>query len=433
MKIDFNLKQKKMSVKFRTLMIAATLLAGFASCSSDDDLSDNGGNPITGGKATTFTLSIAQPRTYASDQNATVSETKINSVDVFIFNNSDVLEKRERLNGSDFTQSPDNEYTANQIIVTTVGAKKIYVGVNLSDDLARNVASRGLAAIYQVSSADDLMNPANGFVMFSRVASNATFVETTDPTASTANKVSATVARLLAKVSVRESATLKYNVLGGTISDLHFSVSNITKQYFMLPGVSSFSPTNTLADLYKEDTYKAVNASVTNITSANVSYALENASAQNLEGYSTYASIRAKFLPSTVVKLNVAGHGSSGLTSTTAPATPQTFYVVSNAGVRYYFISQADAVAYDAEINGGAGSMTTYEDGYCYYKVYLNPKENYNIYRNNLYLVNITAINGLGQSGDDIDNPDHEISKPTTINVDIVVESWAENTQDVEI
>ena len=77
--------------------------------------------------------------------------------------------------------------------------------------------------------------------------------------------------------------------------------------------------------------------------------------------------------------------------------------------------------------------MSTYQDGYCFYKAYLNPAHNYNIFRNNLYKVNITAINGLGQSGDNIDNPGHEISKPTNITVDIVVEPWAENTQNSEI
>lgn len=422
-----------MKVFFNYLIATTALIAGFTSCSNEDDLTGNAGNPTPSGKATTFTLSIAQPRTYATDPNATVDETKMNSVDVFIFNDADVLEKRERMNGSDFIQSTDNEYTADRTIATTVGAKKIYVGINLSDDLAREVASKGLAAIYKVSSANDLMNLANGFAMFSKVASSATFVEATDPTASTANKVSATVARLLAKVSVEESATLKYNILGGTVSDLQFSVSNITKQYFMLPSVSSFSPANTLADFYKENTYKAVNANGTTITTGNVSYALENASAQNLEGYSTYASIRTKFLPSSVVKLNTAGDASSGLVGVTAPTTPQTFYVVSNAGVKYYFIDQTDAVAYDANINGVTPTITTYENGYCYYKAYLNPALDYNIYRNNLYKVNIKAINGLGESKDVIVDPNHPIAKPTTITVDIIIEPWTENSQDVEI
>lgn len=422
-----------MKVFFNYLIATSALIAGFTSCSNDDDLAGKGGNPTPNGKATTFTLSIAQPKTYAVDMNATADENKMTSVDVFIFNDSDVLEKRERLASSDFSSSTDNEYTANRTIATTVGAKKIYVGVNLSDELARDVASRGLTAIYQVSSANDLMNPANGFAMFSKVASNPTFVEETDATAATANKVSATVSRLLAKVAIEKGAGLQYNVLGGTVSDLQFSLSNITKLYYVLPNALNYSPTNTLADFYKENSYKAVNANGTAIKTANVSYALENISTQSLEGYSTYASIRAKFLPTKVVKLSVAGNGSSGLVSETAPVNPQTFYVVSNAGVKYYFIDQIDAAAYDATINGATPTMSTYQDGYCFYKAYLNPAHNYNIFRNNLYKVNITAINGLGQSGDNIDNPGHEISKPTNITIDIVVEPWAENTQDSEI
>lgn len=421
-----------MKVFFNYLAVTAALALGFSSCSNDDDLTGNGGNPAPTGKATTFTLSIAQPRTYATDPNATDAERLMNSVDVFIFNDANGFEKREHLEGSEFTQSPDNEYTADRTIATTVGAKKIYVGINLSDALARKVATEGMSAIYKVSSADDLL--VDGFAMFSKVSSSATFVEATDPTASTANRVSANVARLLAKVSVEKGTALKNNVLGGTISDLQFSVSNITKQYFILPSVSTFSPTNTLADFYKENAYKAVNANGTAIASANASYALENASAQSLEGYSTYASIRAKFVPTTVVKLSTAGNGASGLVSETAPATPQTFYVVTNAGVKYYFIDENDATAYDGEVNGlPSARVDTYTDGYCYYKAYLNPAVDYNIYRNNFYKVNITAVNGLGQSGDDIDNPEHEISKPTNITVDIVVEPWVENVQNDEL
>lgn len=423
-----------MKVMFKNLMIAATLLAGFASCSNDDDSTINGG--IETGKATTFTLSIAQPKTYATDPNATADESTLNSVDVFIFNDAGTLEKRERLTGSEFTQSPTNEYTANRTIASTTGAKKIYVGVNLSDELARNVASQGLSAIYKVSTAADLMNPTNGFAMFSKVASDATFVESTDPTAATANKVSATVSRLLAKVSVIQSPTLSYNVLGGTISDLEFSLSNITQLYYMLPNVSGLSPVNSLSPstLYNQDSYQALNASTTAITASNVSYALENASSQNLEGYTTYASIRAKFIPTTVVKLTTAGNGASGLVSETVPATPVTFYTVSNAGVRYYFLNQTDATAYDTEINGANTTLATYTNGYCYYKAYLNPDNNFNIYRNNLYKVNITAVNGIGESDKDIiDNPDKEISKPTNITVSVDIEDWIENTQNTEI
>lgn len=422
-----------MKVFFNYLALTVALALGFSSCSSDDDLVGNGTNPIPTGKATTFTLSIAQPRTYAADPNATTDETKVNSVDVFIFSDADVYEKTDRLNGSDFSISNDNEYTANKTIATTVGPKKIYVGVNLPEEVAEKVASQGLSVIYNVNNANDLMESTNGFAMFSKVASNATFVEDDAPTAETANKVSATVSRLLAKVSVQQSVS-DYNVTGGKVSDLHFSVSNITTLYYILPNLSTFSPINGLSDLYNEDNYKGVNANGTSIESLKVSYALENASATSLQGYSTYASIRGKFLPTNVVKLTVPADGSSKLVKDTAPSTPQTFYTVPNAlGVINYFTSQADAVAYDAFINSGASKLKTYTEGNTFYKAYLNPAGDYNIFRNNVYKVNITKINGLGDPADIVDTPDKEVSKPTNIDVNIDVESWTENIQDSEL
>lgn len=431
-KQNSNLKKFKMKVNFRNLMIAATLVAGFASCSSDDD-STNGGITPTGEK-TTFNLTIAQPRTYAVDPNATDDESTVNSIDVFIFNANDVLEKREHLDVANFTNT-NGQYTNNQPIVSTTGAKKIYAGVNLTDALAREISSNGLAAIYKAENASKLMG-SEGFAMFSKLATPATFVADNDASAATANQVSVSVARLLSKVSVLEGQSLKYDVVGGKVSDLYFSVSNIATLYNILPSQSNVGPANSLSDFYKENSYKAVNALGKDILESNVSYALENTSGKGRQGYSTYASIRAKFIPSKVVKLAIAGDASSDLVAETAPTVAKTFYTVMNAGVRYYFLDKDDATAYDNAINTTA-SIKEYTDGFSYYKAYLNPSDDFKIYRNNLYKVNIIKVNGIGDNTDNGEDngedPEDKVPSPTNITVTVTVEDWVENTQNTEI
>lgn len=421
-----------MKVFFNYLAVTVALALGFSSCSSDEDLAGNGGNPIPTGKATTFTLSIAQPKTYATDPNATDAERLMKSVQVFIFSDAGVYEKTELLTAADFTQSPDNEYTSAKQISTTVGPKKVYVGVNLPEAVANKVASVGISEIYKVVTASDLMETANGFAMFSKVASDAAFVEDADPTSGTANKVSATVARLLAKVSVQGGTN--YVTTGGKVSNLNFSLSNISKLYYILPNVSLLSPELLLSQLYKENNYKAINAVNEPLASTKVSYVLENAANVALQGFATYASISATFIPTDVVKLSVAGDGSSDLVAETAPVTAQDFYTVANsAGALKFFLDADDAGAYNTHINGANSRLNFYQGGQCYYKAYLNDADNYKIYRNNFYKVNVTKINRIGDPTDTVPTPDAPIAKPTNITVDIEVESWIENIQNSEL
>ncbi|MFV0589275.1 fimbrial protein, partial [Bacteroides reticulotermitis] len=116
-------------------MMAAALTLGFSSCSNNDDLGN--GDTIESGRPTKMTLAIAQPVTYAPDGNATTDETKIESVDVYIYSGSTFL-KREHLTITDFDAGAGNVWTLKKAkeIATTTGAKTIYVGVNLPTTLA---------------------------------------------------------------------------------------------------------------------------------------------------------------------------------------------------------------------------------------------------------------------------------------------------------
>lgn len=423
-----------MKKRLSYLMMTAILLTVFARCGNDDE--GVTGGPVEKGEPTGFSLTITQPTTYADavDPNATNAEVELKTVDVFIFRSGGEFEKRASLTISDFDKTANkNEYVVKQKITTTVGAKEIYVGVNLPGTVATKVATEGINVVYSLPNVSEITT--NGFAMFSRTAQTATLVKDDSQ-----NTVKATVARLVAKVSVTEKTGLSKDVTGGKITNLQFAASNVNKKYFILPKADDKDPNYEKATTNKTDFYKAiagdyktVNAATATIDNESKLYVTENTSDGIWESHSTYASVRGQFLPANVVKLKTAGTATGtdadgDVIAETASATAKTFYTVSVNGKRYYFYDNTDATAFATAYTA---AKVTYTDGWCYYNVFLNPAGNYNVLRNKYYKVTVSAIHGIGEGEDGSD--DDDINVPTKISITVDIENWTPVSQESEL
>lgn len=431
----------KRSFKY-ILLPALSLLVGFSSCTKDDE---SGQQIELAAKAAYLNLSLSQSRlgeTYATpvDGNATENEIKVSQVDVFIYKQSDgLLVKHATIDGSAFTyntaETTKDSYTTTQKIETTTGAKQIVVGVNLPQSIITSIVSAG--NIGGVSTAlsvslSDLTSSTSGIAMFSSGVTSASPVEdTADP----ANSVSVAVKRLVAKVAVREEASLGKSLAQGTLSDLRFGIRNGNTRLYPLQQTQAGVVTDPnwaagswAADQFTQAAsgdYIAVNASSLAGSSLICHYAMENTSQQQTERETTYASVRAAFVPDAFSDGTGASKGSN------TGSAPSTFWMVSLAnGVSYYFNVETEADTFLAANSGSTKKL--YTGGYCYYNLFLNPSNSYSTLRNEFYKVTITRILGLGNPSAE-DNGDVVIAPTAQIEATIEILPWTTVDTDYQL
>ncbi len=419
----------------------AFILSGCSKENSDGSaIADNG-------KPTYVQVNVSFPQTAAvraiNDPTATSAEVKLSTVDVFIFDAANnVLVKRQQLSSSDFNPiapgSGNNDlYTAVTKVATTTGAKKIYVGLNLPASFP-NVTSVGELKARWATAVNELVT-ANGIAMFSVAETNKTLVQTTDPSYAANNVFTVQVERMVAKVAVEDGGIVGA-VTGGVISDVQFAIHTSNKALFPLKNVAGGvvkDPNWALGSYLSTDfenlgDYIPVNAAGTSGVSGaaakllTAKYAPENTSQAHLQKETTYASIRAKFVPNQFSDANGISKGSNvGL-----PA--KTFWIVTDAeGLRKFFDVQAQAQTYAAN-NGGTVSAP-YNNGYCYYQAYLNPKNGYNTIRNDFYHVVITKISGPGKPDPDPKDPELPVETPTDITVSVEIIAWTYMADNYEL
>ncbi|HJD75106.1 MAG TPA: Mfa1 family fimbria major subunit [Bacteroides reticulotermitis] len=420
-------------------MMAAALTLSFSSCSNNEDLGNEG--IAVAGSPTKMTLAITQPSTYAADGNATGDEVSIKTVDVYIYSGTTFV-KRQSLSvaAGDFVQDGTDpaiwKLASGKEIATTTGSKTIYVGVNLSATLADAIAGTDPAAIAQTIADASQLQGVTGFAMFSREGKTADLVAVDDSDYPTKNTVKVGVARLLAKVVVKQGAgLLNTDITGGVLHDLEFTVSNVNTKFFPLPSTTFVDPNHTspwsmLSEFIAGTSYEGVNASSASVTTANAIYTTENTSAGDLQGEHTYVSVRGTFVPTTI-----NGWDGTDLTTETGIAKGDTFYKVVVNGKSYFFSDATQAADYASD---KSSTLVEYTNGLAYYNVFLNPKPDsgkemkFDVLRNTIYTVNITKINGLGDGEDPLD-PTDPIDGPTNLSVEIDIEDWAMKSQDSEL
>ena len=439
-KTETNIKNqiiKQMKKNFKHFVLAALVAISITSCSNDDEQAGGESGGIANGQETAFTLTLSQPKTYATDGNATEEEVKINTVDIFIQDDTahgnTLNHVSLTIDDFDETAVGSNVYTLKNKIKTTTGVKNILVAINFPADVVADMLStKDISGRRLVAKAEDLKLPANGFAM-SNPSGNITFV------ADKENKVAVSVLRLLSKVIVKEGAGLSKDAEdgSGTISNIEFAASNVNTEYYPRQLSNSVSPNHSVSVNYFYDAtdadYQAVNIAGTVNKGAKAAYILENTSVTNKEMDHTYASIRASFIPNKLLKYESTGDASSNLVEDTKPATARTFYTVGHLYSKLvYFLNERDANAYKATFPNSSVPVTEFKDGICYYNVFLDPDNNYNVVRNSAYVVSLTKIHGLGNP-EDKDNGNVEILRPVQIDVDIKVAPWNLVEQEAEI
>ena len=445
--------------KFLYAAMAATVL--FASCAKDGSETTPAGGGQEGGKATLI-LKMAFPRTYAESA-ATAGESKVNTVDVFIFNKADgSLVNHKPLTDADFTPS-GNDYVANDGIETTAGAKLIGIGINLPATIVSNInntvknASAVESYVYSVT-ASSIAAP-NSFVMFSTEMADETLKADDDPgfVSGTDNVISVDIERMAGKGAV--ATTAAYTPAVGslaTVNALEYRLMQTnTKSYLMRNAdgkdpnyvssdfITSGVPSGTQYDASVfENTVAADYIAVGAVTSyaADFSdcpafYGAENTSDFYQKGTSTYFLVRAQVTPNDIV---------DGTNTSQGAGTPgASFYMVTDGTTTLFTANPIDAGALSNNATafpGGPSSVdvTTYTDGYCYYSVFVGsasaPGNTGRAFlRNNFHIGQIKAINGIGKSTEP-----EVIVPPTapvdgelaTIDVEFKVLNWTLNPGD---
>lgn len=457
---------KQKTNKFLSVIMTTAFLTGMASCSNEDD--GTAGGSTTKGEPTTMQFVINAPKaptTYAAtDNNATDAEVELKTVNVLIYEYTATgfqLEKNASLTMADFEAvagTDKYELKESSKIATTTGQKKIYVAMNYNGGNLPSIVESSITDVKTLEATltnyDDLSNATSGFAMFSTDVTDADLVPEDDAAYDASNKKTVTVKRLVAKITVQEKSGLSSNGIiesqGGWLSGLQFTLGNINKSSYLLQNVvggvvqdfnwSSF----TVADFFAisdyssaSSSYKTVDASATTVDALTAMYCPENtAQAYESDGSNlTYVSIRAKYVPEFFCNQSGVSQGNNS-----ASDTPVSFWtVITTDGKLYYFDNETSANTFKTA-NAGSVKSSEYEDGFCYWRGYLNQDGNadptisgssaakFDVLRNVYYKATINSVKAPGEASDK-----SQVTEATSLIMTIDIQPWAVQTNNWDL
>lgn len=422
-------------------ILAATAL--FASCQKD------GGDGVKEGDPTYAGVSIllkSEGTTTRVTQAGNNEESAISSVTVYVIDDNSGRMDTKTFTSTDFVADGANTgyRKANAAIPTTVGAKTVYVVANAPTAL-NNLLTTVPALKNEVLALDEtnFITATSGaydgtaaklfnVVMSGKSASN---VGAQNATAALATPVQVTLTRNVAKIAVKQPATL--NVANATVSDLQFGIAAKAKKSYLvsqtntalntLPGAPIAA--NYWTDNFSGRTglnYVAVNANNTAATAANAWFALEHTPATFVEGNTTKIVIRATFVPKNLI----TGYASGVLTEVTNNATAADFYVHKATQKAFNAAAYAAAIAdaTNAATYGADKFSAKYAGGKSYYQVNIKAGQGgaKGVIRNNYYELTISGITGFGDPTEDggITDPTTIVPDDSNIAVTLKVSDW---------
>ena len=437
------------------LMAAAVAVVMFTSCSKENDEGSTGDTPV--GKEATMSLKLTFPRTYAdANETASEKESKINKVDVFVFDaTTGALVTHRPLTSASFTAT-GNTYSSTVDIITTSGTRKIGVGINLPAAMVtaitstqKNITAVNANTVYDVTSA--LIATDNNFVMFSTEMPVTTLVADADATA-TDNKITMDIERMAGKGALAKTATFEYspNVTAlGSFGPLDYKLMQTNlKSYLMAEGrsVSERRDPNYLSSDYVENSptgnqydgsvfentavYKPLegNGDYASHNLRPAFYGAENVSDFYQKGTTTYFVVKGLFTPT---KFSDA----TGAQTTPSYTTGDDFWVVSDGATTHICADAATATTLSGVVGifPGGSTIVKHVGGYCYWAVFVGKMNERGFLRNNYYVGQVKAISGFGSGteGDVIVPPTDPVDgSKSTIDVEFTVLDWTFNLGD---
>ena len=405
------------------LTASAILVSGLAGCADEGVALDS----RVEGTPTEMSIDLKfQHNTRAtSDLNATEAEAAVKRVDIYIYNESGDFLSHNTLTADDIsTTSGGPGYDAYQTkpIPVTTGTRSVQAGINLPADVASLLEGKprptAASAVQTIPPAN--INSTNGLPMFSIAAASATFGEDVS-----ANKVTLTVKRLVAKVTVETDPQLDQGSHTGKLGELTFALNNRNTKVFLQQGAApGYADPNWSSAQYNAldfqssalpDYVKVAIGPQSSINNYAAAYALENTSEQRTKKELTRVTVRATFMPDIFWRL-INGQLMLRNNTGTAPATFYTVVTPGNPLSVVYFDNATDAGTYAASVNT---TYTAYPDGYCYWSFYVHNDRPGDLLRNTCYRCIITRIFPPGQPTDALKDPDAQPGAFSDIFVDV--------------
>lgn len=415
-----------MKINFKHAILAcAALVMGFTSCVTNDP--KDGEDVVVEGLDTYTQIHLSFPATTRATDAGILAESAVNKVEVFIFKGAQ-RENYQAWTKADFDGPTNGVYTAKANIKTTSGAKKVYVGINLPDELGASaiVNEAQLTSLAKDITGNKLVKYSGvnleSVAMFSVTPETPTLAPWDGVTGSlpAANTVTVKVQRMVAKAAASEGATLATSLAGmadtyATFTSLQFKVAGVIKDTYIgqnVVGGVIQSPdyahgTNVTTGMYFDNvnSYVAVNAKdlSTTATTFAAQYAPENTNADvRRAGETTRILVKATVQPKNVWSATGDATVWANWKSTVNAAAASDFFMVeAKTGNQYFFMKATDDAttltnignfinAYNAKFGGSTSDnfntsrnvgseiptntvVTKYTNGVCYWnKLWLN-------------------------------------------------------------
>ncbi|MCC8134809.1 MAG: Mfa1 family fimbria major subunit [Tannerellaceae bacterium] len=279
-----------------------------------------------------------------------------------------------------------------------------------------------------------------GFLMTSGSLERKTLAEMEE--GDTPEVITLEVGRGMAKVSLASdlSNQVDDSQPNGVLEVWSYKAINNPKAMYVMPnsqGSVLITPNyfyrQTLTEQYVTENYFH---STTDYLAASVNgnrtftYCIENSNLTPRKGNSTAVTIHGKYYPDILYNEDETVTETNG----NNPNSDGTFWRVKNVTTgeynsRYYYEEPDLSAVSDIE-PGETYEVIKYEEGECYYIIYLRntnkPAEEYSVYRNSYYQIDIESVEGAGEpnEGDLIPDPDDPIDPETYLKVNIKIAEW---------
>lgn len=405
-----------MNFKYVSMLACAALMAGFTSCSNDED----GGKSVNGeGVKARFSLKQASA-TRAASATPTDAEKEIYTAKVYIFDAGQRLEKV-----LEFTNS-----TTEMETTVSSGQHHFLAAVNYTDIAGMTEGTTTLAAarkiIRELTAASDILSASRpGYFMTNveDISQNLASTEGTDAVV----EVVIPVGRAMAKVNLAcvggDNAT-SLNGPQGKLVDVKYMTANNPKQMYNFPVLESGVY---MTPFYAQDVanwmpvadqqakyfpFVAFSDSYTAISGKSIApdvqtYLIENSNETPRKHSAAYLLISGKFEPAAWVDAD------NKAASASADGTFYRLYNYNNDEYYDYYINATSAEAIVANLDkfafkdlesGATINVIKYAEGKAYYAFYLKNKNNvaptsqYSAKRNVFYDVTLDQVLSAGAS-----------------------------------